>query len=121
MESCFLDRRRSPCTKTYSPVMRVSKASPQYFHSWRLLRKLCGVWISATAKAGTNRAQPGNPPQPGGDAMFATLGQKLAARLLAQVLQHVQLLIELLGSAARSGFGDFFQPLAAMAGVINVP
>jgi hypothetical protein len=40
--------------------------------------------------------------------MFATLGQKLAARLLPQVLQHVQLLIELLSSVARSGFADFF-------------
>jgi hypothetical protein len=52
--------------------------------------------------------------------MFATFGQQFAARLLAQVLQQVQLLIELLGSATSSGFGDFFQPLAAMANVVNV-
>src|SRR6185437_17050606 len=52
--------------------------------------------------------------------MFATLRQQFAPRLLAQVLQHVQLLIQLLGAAASSGFGDFFQPLATMAGVVNV-
>ena len=72
-------------------------------------------------QSATNRAQRGNLPQLGDDAMFATLAEKLAARLLAQVLQHVQLLIELLSSAARSGFADFCQPLAAMAGVVNVP
>jgi hypothetical protein len=40
--------------------------------------------------------------------------------LLAQVLQHVQLLIEVLRSAARSGFADFFQPLTAMTGVVDI-
>src|SRR5215469_5214741 len=59
-------------------------------------------------QSGTNRAQRGNLSQLGGDAMFATLGQKLAARLLAHVLQHVQLLIEVLRSPPRSGFADFF-------------
>ena len=53
--------------------------------------------------------------------MFATLRQQFAPRLLAQVLQHVQLLIELLGAAASSGLGYFFQPLATMASVVNIP
>jgi hypothetical protein len=72
-------------------------------------------------QSGTNRAQRGNLSQLGGDAMFATLRQKFASRLLAQVLQHVQLLIELLGTAASSGMGYFFQPLTAMSGVVDVP
>src|SRR5215469_5700540 len=59
-------------------------------------------------QSGTNRTQRGNLSQLGGDAMFATLGQKLAACLLAHVLQHVQLLIEVLSSPPRSGFADFF-------------
>src|SRR5215469_6271999 len=53
--------------------------------------------------------------------MFATLQQQFAARLLAQLLQHVQMLIELLGAAASSGLGDLVQPLTAMAGVVDVP
>src|SRR5215472_8206821 len=53
--------------------------------------------------------------------MFATLRQQFAACLLAQVLQQVQLLIELLGAAASSGLGYFFQPLTAMASVVDVP
>src|SRR5262245_16490061 len=44
-----------------------------------------------------------------------------APRLLAQVPQQVQLLIELLGAAACSGLGNFLQPLATMASVVNVP
>src|SRR5215470_4885772 len=53
--------------------------------------------------------------------MFATLCQQFAARLLAQVLQHVQLLIELLGATTRSRFRYLLQPLTAMAGVVDVP
>src|SRR5229473_5868992 len=53
--------------------------------------------------------------------MFATLCQQFTPRLLAQVLQQVQLLIELLGAAASSGLGYFFQPLTAMTSVVNVP
>src|SRR5215467_13545690 len=53
--------------------------------------------------------------------MLAALRQQLAAGLLTQVLQQIQLLIELFGSAAGSCFRDFFQPLAAMAGVVDVP
>src|SRR5215471_17509528 len=53
--------------------------------------------------------------------MLATLRQQFAARLLAQVLQHVQLLIELLGAATRSRFRYLLQPLTAMAGVVDVP
>ena len=53
--------------------------------------------------------------------MFATLRQQFAPGLLAQVLQHVQLLIKLLGSAASAGLGNFSQPLTAMAGIVDVP
>src|SRR5258708_1157735 len=53
--------------------------------------------------------------------MFATLRQQFAPRLLAQVLQQIQLLIELLGSPASSGLGYFFQPRTAMTSVVNVP
>src|SRR6201984_2519483 len=53
--------------------------------------------------------------------MFATLRQQFTPRLLAQVLQQVQLLIELLGAAASSGLGNFLQPLTAMTCVVNVP
>src|ERR1700747_2041916 len=37
------------------------------------------------------------------------------------MLQQIQLLIELLGAAASSGLGNFLQPLATMARVVNVP
>ena len=43
------------------------------------------------------------------------------ARLLAQVLEHVQLLIELLGPPADTDLLDFAQPLVAMAGVVDIP
>ena len=49
------------------------------------------------------------------------LRQQFPPGLLAQVLQHVQLLIKLLGSAARAGLRDFLQPFTAMAGVVDVP
>src|ERR1700732_5188436 len=52
--------------------------------------------------------------------MLATLRQQFAPCLLAQVLQQVQLLIELLGAAASSGLGYFFQALTAMSSVIDV-
>jgi len=41
-----------------------------------------------------------------GDGMLATLRQQLAARLLAQVLQHVQLLVESFRSATDASFLD---------------
>jgi hypothetical protein len=53
--------------------------------------------------------------------VFATFRQKFASRLLAQVLQHVQLLIELFGSPACPRFGNLLQPLAAMARIVNIP
>jgi len=53
--------------------------------------------------------------------MFATLRQQFAPRLLPQVLQHFQLLVELLGSPAGAGLGDFLQPLTSMASVVNIP
>src|SRR5213594_4578755 len=68
-----------------------------------------------------NRSQGGNLPQFGSDRMLATLRQQFAPGLLAQVLQHVQLLIKLLGAATGASLGDFPQPLAAMAGIVNVP
>src|ERR1700751_6405087 len=37
------------------------------------------------------------------------------------MLQQIQLLIEFLGAAASSGLGNFLQPLATMARVVNVP
>src|SRR5206468_4472418 len=53
--------------------------------------------------------------------MLATLRQQLAARLLAQVLQHVQLLVESFGSATDAGFVDLAQPLVSMTGIVDVP
>src|SRR6266550_84201 len=49
------------------------------------------------------------------------LRQQLAARLLAQVLQHVQLLVESFGSATDAGFVDLAQPLVSMTGIVDVP
>ncbi len=60
-------------------------------------------------------------PQNGDNGVDATLRQKFAPRLLAQVLQYVQLLIELLDSPARSSFGNLLQPLAAMARIVHIP
>jgi hypothetical protein len=53
--------------------------------------------------------------------MLATLRQQFASGVLAQGLQHVQLLIKLLSSAASAGLGNFPQPLTAMAGIVDVP
>src|SRR6266566_4526945 len=53
--------------------------------------------------------------------MLATLRQQLAARLLAQVLQHVQLLVESFGSATDAGFLDLAQPLGSITGIVDVP
>src|SRR5438128_2743113 len=61
-----------------------------------------------------NRSQRGNLPQFGSDRMLATLRQQFAPGLLAQVLQHVQLLIKLLSSAASAGLWNFPQPLTAI-------
>ena len=63
-----------------------------------------------------NRSQIGNLSQLGGDGMLATLRQQFAPRLLAQVLQHVQLLIELLGSAPHAGFAESCPATALDAG-----
>jgi hypothetical protein len=41
-------------------------------------------------------------------------------RLLPQVLQHVQFLIESFGATPHPGFADSCQPLSSMPGVINV-
>src|SRR5258708_8515835 len=51
--------------------------------------------------------------------MLATLRQQFAPGLLAQGLQHIQLLIELLGAATGASLGDFPQPLAAMAVIFS--
>src|SRR5207245_7925330 len=68
-----------------------------------------------------NRSQGGNLPRFGSDRMLATLRQQFAPGLLAQVLQHVQLLIKLLSSAASAGLWNFPQPLTAMEGIVDVP
>src|SRR5258708_33523645 len=52
--------------------------------------------------------------------MLATLRQQFGPGLLAKGLQHIQLLIELLGAATGASLGDFPQPLAAMAGIVDV-
>ena len=53
--------------------------------------------------------------------MLATLGQQFAPSLLAQVLQHVQLLVKLLGSPTDACLADLSQPFGPMAGVVDVP
>jgi hypothetical protein len=57
----------------------------------------------------------------GSDRMLSTFRQQFSSCLLAQLLQHVQLLIESLGSTANSGFSDLDQPLCSMTGIVNVP
>ena len=52
--------------------------------------------------------------------MLATLRQQGSARLLGQVLQHVQLLVESFGSAADAGIDDLAHPLGSMAGIVDV-
>src|SRR6267154_6742467 len=69
----------------------------------------------------TNGPERWNLPELGGDGVFPTLRQQFAARLLAQVLQHVQLLVEWFGSATDAGFLDLAQPLGSMTGVVDVP
>src|SRR5229473_8561796 len=72
-------------------------------------------------QGGANRSQCGNLPKFDGDGMLATLRQQLAARLLAQILQHVQLLVESFGSATDAGFLDLAQPRGSMTSIVDVP
>src|ERR1700730_413044 len=62
-----------------------------------------------------------NLPQLGSAGMLSTLRQQFPPSLLAQMLQHVQLLLELLGATADAGFSDLSQPLCSMTGIVNVP
>ena len=52
--------------------------------------------------------------------MSSTLRQQFSPSLLTEVLQHVQLQLELFGSAADAGFGDLSQPLVSMAAVVDL-
>src|ERR1700741_3567028 len=85
-----------------------------------LTAKTMGSLNQGYRQSRANRSQGGNLSELGGDGMFATLRQQFAPRLLAQVLEHGPLLIELLGSPARPRFGNLLQPLAAMASVVNI-
>src|ERR1700681_1957404 len=49
----------------------------------------------------TNGSERWNLPQLGGDGMLPTLRYRFSPSLLAQVLQHVQLLVDVLGPTAR--------------------
>src|SRR5260370_37842381 len=62
-----------------------------------------------------------NLPELGGDGVFPTLRQQVSPRLLSQMLQHVQLLVEVLGPTAHAGLPDLAQPRGAMTGVVDVP
>ena len=62
-----------------------------------------------------------NLPELGGDGMFPTLRQQFSPRLLSQMLQHVQLLVESLGPPAPARLPELAQPLGAMTGVVDVP
>src|SRR5947199_10734133 len=53
--------------------------------------------------------------------MLSTLHQQFPSNLLAQPVQHVQMLVELLGSAAYAGVLHLPQPLRPMAGIVDVP
>src|SRR2546422_2010622 len=47
--------------------------------------------------------------------------QRSKKQISIRGLQHVQLQIKLLGSAASTGLWNFSQPLTAMAGIVDVP
>src|SRR5713226_6434410 len=53
--------------------------------------------------------------------MLATLRQQFPSNLLAQLLQHVQMLVQLLGATANAGVFDLSQPLRPMTGIVDVP
>ena len=53
--------------------------------------------------------------------MLAALRQQFPPSVLAEVLQHVQPLVELFGSSANAGFANLSQPLRSMAGIVDVP
>src|SRR5437899_10232451 len=69
----------------------------------------------------TNGPERWNLPELGGDGVFPTLRQQFAPRLLSQMLQHVQLLVEVLSPTAHAGLSDLAQPLGAMTGVVDCP
>jgi len=92
-----------------------------YYPSAGLLRDEAGNLYGTTENGGASEYGTVFKLDTGSDGMSATLRQQFASRLLPQVLQHVQLLVELLGSPAGSGFGNFLQPLPPMASVVNVP
>ena len=51
--------------------------------------------------------------------MFPALHHQFLPGLLTQAAQHIELLVESLGSAADSGFGQLLQPLGAMLRCVN--
>src|SRR6266576_903022 len=89
-----------PAVASFQPQ---SAVSPQL----ALAAKTMGRLNQGHRQNGTDWAQGGNLSELGGDGMFATFRQQFASCLLAQVLQHVQLLIELLGPAPSAGFRIF--------------
>jgi hypothetical protein len=52
--------------------------------------------------------------------MLATFRKQLPPRLLPQVLQHVQLLIESFRSSPHAGFADLVQPLRSMTTIVDI-
>src|SRR6266581_7118475 len=67
-----------------------------------------------------NRPQIRNLSQLRGDGMLSTFGQQFPPRLLTQVLQHVQLLIESLRSSPYAGFPNLGQPLSSMPTIVDI-
>src|ERR1017187_10156178 len=67
------------------------------------------------------RPQVRNLSQLGGDCMLPIYRYQFPPRLLTQVLQHVQLLVELLGSPAAAGFPNLGQPFGSMGAIKNSP
>jgi hypothetical protein len=56
-----------------------------------------------------------------GGRVLAILCQQFPSNLLAQPLQHVQMLVQLLGAAANPGVLDLSQPLCPMTGIVDIP
>jgi len=55
------------------------------------------------------------------DERFPTLRQQFSPRFLAQILEHVHLLVKSLGPPTYARLRDLAQPLGAMTGIVDVP
>src|SRR5258707_13700891 len=120
MNTCFLLRRAGLAVAVVFPAVAGFQSQSAIGPELSLGAKPMRGLDQSHRQSRANRPQGGDLPQFGSDGMLATLRQQFAPGLLAQGLQHIQLLIELLGAATGASLGDIYQALADMAGISHL-